>query len=204
MCSELTPRARIPDSRIPQFMQPWWWSWCFPHYGVVFVCLVFGLAEFILNITVSGCDSVMSRRNFCTLWPSDRVLLVVVDPVVYTIVVLLFLVFSLLRFCAIVIVVVVVFMQLVIFLSFSRYWSTCMLLLTSRRETNVGSLKSGTENLVITCRLHHKLWLIYIVGDHHYFAGYGLWVIINITISTRLTSSSGTKTKQIKDEIDTS
>ena len=22
MCSELTPRARIPDSRIPQFMQP--------------------------------------------------------------------------------------------------------------------------------------------------------------------------------------
>ena len=23
MCSELTPRARIPDSRIPQFMQPW-------------------------------------------------------------------------------------------------------------------------------------------------------------------------------------
>ena len=23
MCSELTPRARIPDTRIPQFMQPW-------------------------------------------------------------------------------------------------------------------------------------------------------------------------------------
>ena len=22
MCSELTPRARIPDTRIPQFMQP--------------------------------------------------------------------------------------------------------------------------------------------------------------------------------------
>ena len=110
-----------------------------------------------LCVTVSGCDSVMSRRNFFTLCPSDRVLLVVVDLVVYTIVVLLFLVFFLLRFCAIVIVVVVVFMQLVIFLSFSRYWSTCMLLLTSRRETNVGSLKSGTENLVITCRLHHKL-----------------------------------------------
>ena len=24
-CSELTPRARIPDTRIPQFMQPWLW-----------------------------------------------------------------------------------------------------------------------------------------------------------------------------------
>ena len=24
MCSELTPRARIPDTRIPQLMQPWW------------------------------------------------------------------------------------------------------------------------------------------------------------------------------------
>ena len=23
MCSELTPRARIPDTRIPQLMQPW-------------------------------------------------------------------------------------------------------------------------------------------------------------------------------------
>ena len=23
MCSELTPRARIPDTRIPQFMQPY-------------------------------------------------------------------------------------------------------------------------------------------------------------------------------------
>ena len=23
MCSELTPRVRIPDTRIPQFMQPW-------------------------------------------------------------------------------------------------------------------------------------------------------------------------------------
>ena len=23
MCSEFTPRARIPDTRIPQFMQPW-------------------------------------------------------------------------------------------------------------------------------------------------------------------------------------
>ena len=89
-------------------------------------------------------------------------------------------------------------MQLVIFLSFSRYWSTCMLLLTSRRETNVGSLKSGTKNHVITCRcrLYHKLWLIYLVPDHHYFdGGYGLWVIINITISTRLTSPSGTESQ---------
>ena len=24
MCSELTPRAHVPDNRIPQFMQPWW------------------------------------------------------------------------------------------------------------------------------------------------------------------------------------
>ena len=24
MCFELTPHARIPDTRIPQFMQPWW------------------------------------------------------------------------------------------------------------------------------------------------------------------------------------
>ena len=23
MCSELTPRARIPDTRLPQLMQPW-------------------------------------------------------------------------------------------------------------------------------------------------------------------------------------
>ena len=23
MCSKLTPRARIPDTRIPQLMQPW-------------------------------------------------------------------------------------------------------------------------------------------------------------------------------------
>ena len=23
VCSELTPRARIPDTRIPQLMQPW-------------------------------------------------------------------------------------------------------------------------------------------------------------------------------------
>ena len=23
MCSELTPRACVPDARIPQFMQPW-------------------------------------------------------------------------------------------------------------------------------------------------------------------------------------
>ena len=165
-----------------------WWSWCFPHYGLVFVCLVFVFAEFILNITVSGCNSVMSRRNFCTLWPSDGVLLVFV----YTVVVLLFLVFSSMRFRTI--VVVVVFIQLMIFLSSSRYWSTCMLLLTSRRETNAGSLKSGTENLVITCRLHHKLWLIYLVRDHHYFDGYGLWVLI-IIISTRLTSPSGTESQ---------
>ena len=27
MCSEFTPRARIPDTRIPQLMQPW--LWCF-------------------------------------------------------------------------------------------------------------------------------------------------------------------------------
>ena len=30
MCSELTPRALIPDTRIPQFMQPWpavGWLW---------------------------------------------------------------------------------------------------------------------------------------------------------------------------------
>ena len=26
MCSELTPRARIPDTRIPQLMQPWCYS----------------------------------------------------------------------------------------------------------------------------------------------------------------------------------
>ena len=26
MCSELTQRARIPDTRIPQFMQPCWWD----------------------------------------------------------------------------------------------------------------------------------------------------------------------------------
>ena len=25
MCSELTPRAPIPDTRIPQLMQPWAW-----------------------------------------------------------------------------------------------------------------------------------------------------------------------------------
>ena len=24
MCSELTPRAPVPDNRIPQLMQPWW------------------------------------------------------------------------------------------------------------------------------------------------------------------------------------
>ena len=24
MCSELTPRAHVPDNRIPQLMQPWW------------------------------------------------------------------------------------------------------------------------------------------------------------------------------------
>ena len=27
MCSELTPRARIPDTRMPQFMQPWVGYW---------------------------------------------------------------------------------------------------------------------------------------------------------------------------------
>ena len=98
--------------------------------------------------------------------------MVVVDLVVYTIVVLSFLVFSSLRFRAMVIVVVVVFIQLKTFLSFSRYLSTCMLLLTSRQETNVGSLKSGTENIVITCRLLCRL--IYLVRDHHDFDGYGL------------------------------
>ena len=36
MCSELTPRAHIRDTRIPQLMQPWLWSslppimWSFP------------------------------------------------------------------------------------------------------------------------------------------------------------------------------
>ena len=94
-----------------------------------------------------------------------------------------------------IVIVVVVFIQLMIFLSFSRYWSTCMLLLTSRRETNVGSLKSGTENLVITCRLHHKLWLIHlVVCDHQYLDGDGLWLII-IILSTRLTSPSGTESQ---------
>ena len=29
MCSELTPRARIPDTRIPQLMQPWFQH---PHH----------------------------------------------------------------------------------------------------------------------------------------------------------------------------
>ena len=159
-----------------------------PLWSCFCVSLVFVFAEFILNITVSGCNSVMSRRNFCTLWPSDGVLLVFV----YTVVVLLFLVFSSMRFRTI--VVVVVFIQLMIFLSSSRYWSTCMLLLTSRQETNVGSLKSGTVNLLITCRLHHELWLVYLVRDHHYFDGYGLWALI-ITISTRLTSPSGTESQ---------
>ena len=31
MCSELAPRARIPDTRIPQLMQPWFWSQDYFH-----------------------------------------------------------------------------------------------------------------------------------------------------------------------------
>ena len=27
MCSELTPRAHVPDNRIPQLMQPWFTYW---------------------------------------------------------------------------------------------------------------------------------------------------------------------------------
>ena len=33
MCSSLTPRARIPDTRIPQLMQPWWWCGQFPLHS---------------------------------------------------------------------------------------------------------------------------------------------------------------------------
>ena len=36
MCSELTPRARIPDTRIPQFMQPWM---CVYKSRCVYMCL---------------------------------------------------------------------------------------------------------------------------------------------------------------------
>ena len=35
MCSELTPRAHIPDTRIPQLMQPW-----FGHCTVCTICTV--------------------------------------------------------------------------------------------------------------------------------------------------------------------
>ena len=36
MCSELTPRARIPDTRIPQLMQPWM---LLPHEKNVWTCV---------------------------------------------------------------------------------------------------------------------------------------------------------------------
>ena len=51
MCSELTPRARIPDTRIPQLMQP-----------CLCLCL-FALIFERINITV-GCHGHSSHRNY--------------------------------------------------------------------------------------------------------------------------------------------
>ena len=38
MCSELTPRAHVPDNRIPQLMQPWLTGKLFPEQLCVWVC----------------------------------------------------------------------------------------------------------------------------------------------------------------------
>ena len=44
MCSELTPRARIPDTRIPQLMQPW----CYLYYVLLFsVLYLYHMLSFI-------------------------------------------------------------------------------------------------------------------------------------------------------------
>ena len=49
MCSELTPRARIPDTRIPQLMQPWW------RLGPVFKHYVM-MADLVTVMTITICN----------------------------------------------------------------------------------------------------------------------------------------------------
>ena len=40
MCSELTPRARIPDTMIPQFMQPWCWYFTFLYMMMMMMTMM--------------------------------------------------------------------------------------------------------------------------------------------------------------------
>ena len=65
MCSELTPRARILDTRIPQLMQPWWRHYLdltYKHKGtamepnVILCCLCLGICH--VFVFVSLCHSL--------------------------------------------------------------------------------------------------------------------------------------------------
>ena len=55
MCSELTPRARIPDTRIPQFMQPWSSS-PYNHHHHHVITILFVMTGWVgrLSTTLSG------------------------------------------------------------------------------------------------------------------------------------------------------
>ena len=55
MCSELTPRARIPDTRIPQLMQPWPLYSCRGIMANMVLCVIPGQGNSkILNLVKSG------------------------------------------------------------------------------------------------------------------------------------------------------
>ena len=54
MCSELTPCARIPDTRIPQLMQPWvCWGKFWTIASVPFLCLNFLCVLFFTHHLIS-------------------------------------------------------------------------------------------------------------------------------------------------------
>ena len=88
MCSELTPRAHVPDNRIPQLMQPWlmgpqWFlGWyhmfsavfrCFPMFSAVLWCSqlfydvlsCFMMVSAIFRIVFSWDATFMHNHRLC-------------------------------------------------------------------------------------------------------------------------------------------
>ena len=67
MCSELTPRARIPDTRIPQLMEPWPFKFSFYQSTLRHSCLCLiklYVATFCIIVIIIIIYPLLSRRRF--------------------------------------------------------------------------------------------------------------------------------------------
>ena len=79
MCSELTPRAPIPDRRIAQFMQPWWDYWDVRWFVIGWI---WNYNDYVLKAVFSDAHSEVrsfesgntrkrkqSAKEWCGHWP---------------------------------------------------------------------------------------------------------------------------------------